>query len=154
MTSADLTSITADYYANMAALRSYTLAQGKFAWQLLWTGGGDTSVGNTCPSPLVREASCAADLAGLCSAASPAQTRTMMYAFYPGGCKGNPANLTQFDQVGVARGAVRGGIVLCECAPHTPSSPPPLLTGPRQLPACPRPVRLPRARLARLQPGV
>lgn len=102
MTAADLTSITADYYSNMAALKNYTLAQGTFSWQMMWTGGD--GVGNTCPSPLVRQSTCAADLQSLCAAVSPAQTRTMMYAFYPGGCQGNPANLTQFDQVGEGKG--------------------------------------------------
>lgn len=79
---------------------------------MMWTGGDPAGAGNTCPSPLVRQATCAADLTALCSAASPAQTRTMMYAFYPGGCGGNPANLTQFDQVRVGG----GGDEVVECA--------------------------------------
>jgi hypothetical protein len=33
MTPADLVSITADYYANMAYLTNVTLARGKFAWR-------------------------------------------------------------------------------------------------------------------------
>lgn len=46
-------------------------------------------------SPLVREgAQCAPALRNLCSATSPAQTRAMHYAFTPGGCKGDPGNLT------------------------------------------------------------
>lgn len=98
MTAADLTSITAAYDANMAALKNYTLGQGKFAWQMLWTGGDANGGGNTCPSPIVKNASCAADLRSLCTPTSPAQTRTMMYAFAPGACNGDPSKLTEFDQ--------------------------------------------------------
>ena len=29
----------AAYWANMAALENHTLSLGKFAWQMLWTGG-------------------------------------------------------------------------------------------------------------------
>ena len=98
MSSSDLTSITNAYDANMAALRNYTLGQGKFSWQMLWTGGGAEGTGSTCPGPLVNNGSCAANLRQLCTAASPAQTRTMMYAFYPGSCRGDPSVLPQFDQ--------------------------------------------------------
>ena len=35
----------------MAALRKHTLAQGKFAWQMLWTGGPKEHSGSTCPGP-------------------------------------------------------------------------------------------------------
>jgi hypothetical protein len=62
MTPSDLQSITADYYANMAALTTVTLAKGKFAWQLFYTGGAADSVGSTAPAPIVKNASCAADL--------------------------------------------------------------------------------------------
>ena len=51
----------------------------------------------TCPAPLVKKASCAADLRALCSASSPAQTRAMMYAFSPGVCGGSTAQLAEFD---------------------------------------------------------
>jgi hypothetical protein len=91
MTPADLVSITADYYANMAYLTNVTLAKGKFAWQLFWTGGAPDSVGSTGPKPIVHNQTCAADLRALCNATSPAQTRTMMY-----GLGGTPETLSQF----------------------------------------------------------
>lgn len=98
MSTQDLVSITADYNANMAALQEYTLTQGKFSWQMLWTGGSATGKGSTCPEPLVHNTTCASDLRSLCTASSPAQNRTMMYAFYPGGCKGDPSNLEMFNE--------------------------------------------------------
>jgi len=98
MTTQDLISITASYDANMQALQNYTMAQGKFSWQLLWTGGSPTSGGDTCPAPIVTNASCASTLREMCTPSSPPQVRTMMYAFGPGACRGDPSNLTQFDQ--------------------------------------------------------
>ena len=98
MTPADLASISADYYANMAALYNATLARGKFAWQLFWTGGKADSVGGTAPGPIVHNATCASDLRTLCNATSVAQTRFMMYGL--GGR--NPEQLDQFE---VRRGA-------------------------------------------------
>lgn len=99
MSTADLVSITAAYDTNMEVLQEYTLSQGKFAWQMLWTGGSPTSKGSTCPSPLVNKQSCASDLRALCSPTSPQnQNRTMMYAFSPGGCKTDPSNLTMFKE--------------------------------------------------------
>ena len=94
----DLVQLTADYLDNMAALRNATLSAGKYTWQMLWTGGDASGIGSTCPSPLVKQQSCAADLRALCSATSPAQTRAMMYAFGPGGCRGDPSQLVQFRQ--------------------------------------------------------
>ena len=64
----------------MDALREATLAAGKFAWQLLWTGGSETSVGDTCPHALVTQPDCAANLRSLCNETAPPQTRAMMYA--------------------------------------------------------------------------
>lgn len=78
---ADLKRLTADYLATMEALRKATLGAGKFAWQMLWTGGEANAIGSTGPQPLVRSASCAADLRMLCVHNSTAQTRAMMYAF-------------------------------------------------------------------------
>jgi len=87
LTPADLTQLTASYEATMAALRARLLAGGRFSWQMLWTGGLADAVGQTCPSPLVRKATCAADLRALCAAGSPQYVnRTLMYAFGPGGC--------------------------------------------------------------------
>ena len=97
LTPADLLQLTASYTATMAAVRQRALAEGKFSWQMLWTGGGtgDDDRGSTCPGPLVRAdaAGCRADLARLCAADAPQQSRAMMYSFSPGGCRGNPASL-------------------------------------------------------------
>jgi hypothetical protein len=76
-----LVQLTKDYQANMAALRNATLNAGKFAWQMLWTGGADDAIGGTGIGPQVRKATCASDLRKLCSATSPAQTRAMAYGF-------------------------------------------------------------------------
>lgn len=79
LTKADLVQLTKDYQANMAALRNATLDAGKFAWQMLWTGGPPDNIGGTGLGPLVTKGSCAADLRSLCNASSPAQTRAMAY---------------------------------------------------------------------------
>ena len=89
LTTADLVQGTNAWQENMAALQNYTLSRGKFAWQMLWTGGDPEGRGNTCPGPLVRNTTCASDLRSLCQANSPAQTRTMMYSFAPGHCNHN-----------------------------------------------------------------
>ena len=125
MTPNDLQTITADYYANMAALNNVTLARGKFAWQLFYTGGAADSVGSTGPSPLVHNTTCAADLRSLCSATSPAQTRTLMYGF----AAKDPAHLDQFEVRACAEA------LLC-CAPKltiflAPGPPPPAPPPPR-----------------------
>ena len=96
LTPADLQQLTASYTANMAAVRARTLQEGRFSWQQFWTGDPDLDGrGSTCPSPLVRAdaAGCRADLARLCAADAPQQSRAMMYAFSPGGCRTNPAAL-------------------------------------------------------------
>ncbi len=98
MTTADLISITDSYNANMAALENFTIANAKFSWQMLWTGGPPEGKGSTCPEPLVSNTSCALDLQVLCTPTSPAQTRTLMYAFGPGACRTDPSNLVQFEQ--------------------------------------------------------
>ena len=86
--SPEIIQLTKDYRATMEALRNATLSAGKFSWQMLWTGGADGSIGSTCPQPLVKKDSCAADLRSLCQPTSAAQTRAMMYAFGPGRCNG------------------------------------------------------------------
>ena len=98
LTPADLAQLTAAYDTNMAALRNRTLATGKFSWQMLWTGGAADAKGSTCPGPLVRKGSCAADLRALCAASSPQYNgRAMMYAFSPGACNMDPSVLPDFD---------------------------------------------------------
>lgn len=96
LTPADLLQLTASYESTMALLRNRTLAEGKFSWQMLWTGGSAVQRGGTCPFPLVRpEASgCKADLQALCTPGATPQTNALMYSFSPGGCRTNPTNLT------------------------------------------------------------
>lgn len=72
--------ITDAYHANMDALRNATLTAGKFAWQLMWTGGSETGVGGTCPHAPVSQSSCASELRNLCNESAPPQTRAMMYS--------------------------------------------------------------------------
>lgn len=98
LTQDDLNQLSKDYLANMAALRAAVLKAGKFAWQMLWTGGADDGIGSTCPRPPVQKASCAANLRQLCNASSAAQTRAMMYAFSPGGCDHTSVTLPMFHQ--------------------------------------------------------
>jgi hypothetical protein len=72
--------ITASYHMNMDALRNATLEAGKFAWQLMWTGGAETGVGDTCPHQIITRGGCADGLRRLCNETAPPQTRAMMYA--------------------------------------------------------------------------
>ena len=64
----------------MDVLRNATLSAGKFAWQLMWTGGDVNGVGSTIPHPIIGQGSCAADLRAMCTEEAPPQTRAMMYA--------------------------------------------------------------------------
>jgi hypothetical protein len=84
------------YVANMAVIYDEVLQRGLFSWQQMWNGQGSPDDKNgCCTSPLVRQgAQCAPALRSLCTANSPAQTRYYHYAFSPGGCQGNPGNLT------------------------------------------------------------
>ena len=72
--------ITEAYHQNMDALRAATLTAGKFAWQLMWTGGNVDGVGGTCPHSIVSQKGCAAELRALCNETAAPQTRAMMYA--------------------------------------------------------------------------
>eukprot|EP01088_Endostelium_zonatum_P009664 TRINITY_DN2294_c0_g1_i1.p1 TRINITY_DN2294_c0_g1~~TRINITY_DN2294_c0_g1_i1.p1 ORF type:complete len:424 (+),score=76.26 TRINITY_DN2294_c0_g1_i1:67-1338(+) len=96
----DLEEISGAYQSNMADVYKEVLKRGKFSWQQLWTGQGlkPGDIASTCPRPLVTKQSCAARLRELCSEKSPTQSRFLMYSFYPGGCKGNPDKLEQFEQ--------------------------------------------------------
>lgn len=89
--------IGVSYDMNMAVLRNKTLAAGKFAWQLFWNGGADDSQAGCCTSPLVLKTTCETALRSLCRADAPPQKRAMMYAFSPGGCRGQPAKLVEFE---------------------------------------------------------
>jgi hypothetical protein len=88
--------ISKSYTANMEVIYAEILQRGMFSWQQMWNGQGSPDEKNgCCTSPLVRKgASCAPQLRSLCTATSPAQTRLMKYAFTPGGCGGDPGNLT------------------------------------------------------------
>ena len=113
LTKQDLQQLTDSYHANMAVLNATLLAAGKFSWQMLWTGGAPDSVGSTCPSPLVRKATCAADLRALCQASSPAQSRALMYGFAPGERGGRLIP-------GRHRSRVRGAMARLRIAPPPP----------------------------------
>ena len=90
-------SITNSYHQNMDVLRTETLKLGKFAWQLMWTGGKkDSSVGGTVPDPIVVEETCATQLRALCNATSAPQTRAMMFALNTP--RGDPSNLLSLKQ--------------------------------------------------------
>lgn len=96
LTAADQAMIAASYTKNMAAVYDEVLARGMFSWQQMWNGQSSPDDKNgCCTSPLVRKGpTCATALRSLCTANSPAQTRYYKYAFTPGGCSGNPGNLT------------------------------------------------------------
>jgi len=98
LSKSELVEIANAYRSNMAEVFKTVLERKKFSWQQLWTGQGAGGVGDTCPGPLVKSTSCAADLRNLCTATSPAQTRFMMYAFSPGHCGGDPSVLPSFEQ--------------------------------------------------------
>lgn len=98
LNSTQVAAIAAAYWSNMAEVYAAVLQRGKFSWQQLWTGQGPGAIGTTCPGPRVSNASCATDLRELCNVTSPAQTQTMMYAFSPGRCNMNPAQLPMWQQ--------------------------------------------------------
>lgn len=88
--------LASDYTRIMATVYDEVLQRGMFSWQQMWNGQGSPEEKNgCCIGPLVSKGpSCAASLRNLCKADSPAQTRAMAYAFSPGRCQGEPANLT------------------------------------------------------------
>lgn len=96
LTTDDLIQLTKDYEINMAALRTAVLNMGKFAWQMLWTGGPDDNIGGTGLNPLVQQNGCAATLRRLCNATSPAQTRAMAFGLSTN--NRDPSQLTDLKQ--------------------------------------------------------
>ena len=88
-----LVQMTADYQKNMKALREATLKAGKFAWQMLWTGGAEDSIGGGSTKPLVTQLNCAPTLRAMCNMSSPAQTRAMAYGI--NGTSEKPSDLLQ-----------------------------------------------------------
>jgi hypothetical protein len=97
LTQDQISSIAKSYERNMAEIYDGILKRGMFSWQQLWNGQSNPSQKNgCCTKPLVEEGkTCATSLRAMCSADSPAQTRTMMYAFSPGHCGGDPSKLVQ-----------------------------------------------------------
>ena len=73
LTKGDLLQLTASYDANMRALRNRTLAEGKYAWQLM------NMVGRVRGPPKDTVAECKADLALHCQAGAEVQNVAMMY---------------------------------------------------------------------------
>jgi hypothetical protein len=67
-------------YDSPLLCRNETLSVGKFAWQMMWTGGDPLGKGGTVVSHPVTQGGCAAQLRALCNATSPAQTRAMMFS--------------------------------------------------------------------------
>lgn len=99
LTPAEQKQIADSYDKNMAVIYDEILKRGMMSWQQMWNGQSNPSDKNgCCTRPLVTKQDCAAKLRSLCSKTSPAQTRLMMYAFSPGGCRTDPSNLTEFDQ--------------------------------------------------------
>lgn len=96
LTPTEQEAIGTSYTANMEVIYAEILSRGMFSWQQMWNGQGEPSQKNgCCTRPLVEQgAECASKLRSLCKSDSPAQTRLMKYAFSPGGCKGDPSNLT------------------------------------------------------------
>jgi len=91
LTTTDLKVITDAYNSNMNEVYAAVIKAGKFSWQQFNPGG-------TCASPMVEQASCATSLRKFCQANSGPQTNFIMYAFSPGGCGGDPADLPMFEQ--------------------------------------------------------
>lgn len=73
LTKEDLLQLTASYNANMLALRARTLAEGKFAWQLMTYEHVRTS-GSSTP-----QADCKADLRKYCQPGASPQAEAMYY---------------------------------------------------------------------------
>jgi hypothetical protein len=99
LTPSEQEKIGTSYEANMKVIYAEILKRGMFSWQQMWNGQSSPDDKNgCCTRPLVSKASCASDLRKLCTSTSPAQHRLMMYAFSPGGCKGDPSKLTDMEQ--------------------------------------------------------
>lgn len=95
LTAADQLQLHNSYTANMQRVYDEVLSRGMFSWQQLWNGQSSPDDKNgCCTSPLVRPGTCATALRALCSSSSPAHSRYLKYAFSPGGCSGDPGNLT------------------------------------------------------------
>ena len=80
LSDADLNDITAAYNDFMREVNEVIVARGKFSWQLM---AGGQYAGTRWPyAPIVRNATCAADLREFCVPAT--QNRTLFYGLSPG----------------------------------------------------------------------
>ena len=80
LSDADLDNITQAYNSFMREVNEVIVARGKFSWQLM---AGGQYAGTRWPyMPLVRNATCAADLREFCVAGT--QNRTLFYGLSPG----------------------------------------------------------------------
>ena len=95
LTTHQISDLTAAYWSNIKVVYAEIVKRGAFSWQHTWVRDGYSQ---TCPGPVVHNDTCTTDLRSLCSLSSPAQTRAMLYGFYPGNCNTDPKNLTQFQQ--------------------------------------------------------
>ena len=95
----DVADITAGYLYATSLLYPEILKRGKFVWDQTLNHDPFAPLNGDCPQPWVKQASCAADLRGLCSpTAAPQMNKTLLYGFSPGSCTGtNPAHLTEVD---------------------------------------------------------
>ena len=91
LTIEELRDISNAYYYIMRELKIAITKAGKFSWQQMF------SIGGTCAHPLVHNTSCSLDLRTYCAEDSTTQTRSVMYAFSPGGCGGDPSKFENFD---------------------------------------------------------
>jgi hypothetical protein len=80
LSDADLDDITSAYNGFMREVNEVIVARGKFSWQLM---SGGQYAGTRWPyAPIVRNATCAADLREFCVPAT--QNRTLFYGLSPG----------------------------------------------------------------------
>jgi hypothetical protein len=101
LTEPQVLKLTTDFRATMDKLRNKTLAEGKFAWQMLFNDEQtpDDAVAETQMFPLVRNAtSCAADLRRSCRADSPTQTRAIGYGLTRKAGSRDPADLVHLKE--------------------------------------------------------
>ena len=96
---ADVADLTAAFMWASALVYAETLKRGKFIWDQMLTHDPYAPLNGDCPQPWVKQASCAADLRGLCTSTAEPQTRTLLYGFSPGSCTGtDPNHLAMVDQ--------------------------------------------------------
>lgn len=99
LSTSDLTEIVGAYNIAVNAAYAAVDAGGKFVWDQFLNHDPYAPENGDCPQPWVKQATCASDLASLCTADSPVQSRALLYGFSPGSCTGtDPSHLTEADQ--------------------------------------------------------